>query len=105
MPFNISAGGAVPAMYILPSTRSNKKYMVSYNGKLIHFGAKGYLDYTQHKDYNRRELYRLRHHNDHINDPSKPGFYSWWLLWGPYTSIHRNLNYATKYLNLTLDPL
>lgn len=27
---------------IMRSTRKNKKYMVKYKGKTIHFGAKGY---------------------------------------------------------------
>lgn len=45
-----------------PSTRSDKKFMTrSPEGKIIHFGAKGYSDYIEHKDPKRRENYQKRH--------------------------------------------
>jgi hypothetical protein len=40
------------------------------------------IKHTQHKDEDRRQRYRDRHKNDHINDPYKAGFWSWWHLWG-----------------------
>lgn len=51
------------------SDRAGKKKMVlaskNVGGKtkykLIHFGAKGYSDYTKHKDKSRRANYRARH--------------------------------------------
>ena len=46
---------------IKASTRATKKYMVLYEGKWIHFGAKGYSDFTIHKDASRRANYRARH--------------------------------------------
>lgn len=45
------------------STRKDKKYMIEHNGKLIHFGAMGYEDYTKHKDDNRRDNYLRRARN------------------------------------------
>ena len=43
------------------STRKAKKYMVKNpNGKWIHFGAKGYEDFTEHNDKTRRENYLKR---------------------------------------------
>ena len=34
---------------VLLSTRKNKKYMViNPDGKMVHFGQKGYADYIQH---------------------------------------------------------
>ena len=34
---------------IFPSNRKNKKYMIrNPDGKMIHFGASGYADYTAH---------------------------------------------------------
>lgn len=51
------------------------------NIKKISFGAKGYEDYTIHKDPERRQRYRIRHAHDHIDDPSYPGFWSYHVLW------------------------
>lgn len=35
------------------STRKDKKLMVEIDGKKIHFGQKGYEDFTTHKDKER----------------------------------------------------
>jgi hypothetical protein len=44
------------------STRPEKKWMAVFeNGKTVHFGARGYQDYTQHKDPERMRRYKLRH--------------------------------------------
>lgn len=45
---------------IQKSTRKSKKFMVRYNGKLIHFGATGYQDFLDHNDPVRRENYLRR---------------------------------------------
>ena len=43
------------------STRKDKKCVVkSPSGKLVHFGAIGFEDYTKHKDNKRRENYLKR---------------------------------------------
>ena len=47
----------------------------------VHFGAKGYSDFTQHKSLIRKQKYHMRHIMDHINDPYKAGFWSYWVLW------------------------
>ena len=48
---------------IFPSNRKNKKYMIKNpDGKMIHFGASGYADFTAHKDKERRERFRKRNH-------------------------------------------
>lgn len=52
---------------ISKSSRPEKKWMAVFdNGRVVHFGATGYQDYTQHKDASRRERYSSRH-------PSGPG--------------------------------
>jgi hypothetical protein len=51
----------------------------------IHFGAKGYEDYTQTSDAEAKKSYRLRHAKDYIEDIAKPGAWSWWLLWNKPT--------------------
>lgn len=34
------------------------------NGKIVSFGAKGYSDFTLHKDSDRKDRYLSRHSND-----------------------------------------
>ena len=48
------------AIDLKKSNRKNKKWMVNYNNKWIHFGQKGYQDFTQHKDLDRRRSYLKR---------------------------------------------
>lgn len=63
------------------SKAKNKKYYVVYNNKKINYGDIHYEDYLIHKDEKRREQYISRHHKDKFNDPTKPGYYSLWVLW------------------------
>lgn len=69
-------------------TNSDKKYSVyasdGIKQKLIHFGAKGYSDYTIHRDEDRKNRYIIRHKNN--EDWTKKGiftsgFWSRWILW------------------------
>jgi hypothetical protein len=72
---------------ILESDKSDKKKYVAVfdtDGvkKTTHFGAKGYPDYTTHKDKDRRNLYIKRHKKDlETNDPTRPGYLSMYILW------------------------
>lgn len=49
------------------SSRPSKKYMVQVENtstgqkKTVHWGAKGYSDYLQHKDKDRRKRFQARH--------------------------------------------
>lgn len=76
-------------IYLSRSSNPRKKFMVKIkNGKTIHFGAKGYEDYTIHKDPERKQRYIDRHQSN--EDWSKSGidtagFWSRWLLWGEPT--------------------
>ena len=83
-----------PQLYRLyPSQTAGKKYDIylpnPHTGrtKKVAFGAKGYSDYTKHRDRARREQYRSRHRNDRIDDPFSAGFWSWYVLWGDSTSL------------------
>lgn len=84
------------------STLKTKKYDIwienpkTGNIKKISFGAKGYEDYSIHKDKERRERYRTRHKNDKIKDPTSSGFWAMRLLWGDSTSIDKNLRDVVK---------
>ena len=69
------------------SSRKNKKFKVKVfspaHTKIIHFGAKGYEDYTVHKDEKRKELYYKRHKVN--NDPFTAQFWANNLLWNKMT--------------------
>lgn len=67
------------------------------SGKAVRFGASGYSDYLQHKDEDRRQRYIERHRkNENWRDPETAGFWSRWILWGPYTSLKRNASHAAR---------
>ena len=73
-------------VYLSPSTRSGKKWMVEIDGKTVHFGASGYEDYTMHGDDKRKDSYIARHSSrEDWNDPHTGGFWSRWLLWNKPT--------------------
>lgn len=68
------------------SPNPKKKYRAIFeNGKHIDFGARGYSDYTIHKDRLRMRRYLHRHSGMGENwSPSgkyTPGYWSRWLLW------------------------
>lgn len=65
-----------------------KKYQVTFleGGSTVKFGAKGYSDYTMHKDPERMHRYLIRHRRrENWSDPKTPGFWSRWLLWSAPT--------------------
>ena len=70
------------------SRNKNKKYYVVYKGRVINFGQKGYSDYTQHRDEDRRKAYIARHSKIRnkegklvINDKTSPSYWSLKILW------------------------
>ena len=67
------------------STRKNKKYMLVLDNKKIHFGAKGYEDYTIHKDDKRKDNYIKRHKKRENWDKINPGSLSRFILWNKKT--------------------
>jgi hypothetical protein len=75
--------------YILSkSNRKDKKWAITTpEGKTVHFGQEGYLDYTMHKDPVRKQAYISRHGAPSSREDwtksgiSSPGFWSKHLLW------------------------
>ena len=58
----------------------------------VPFGAKGYEDYTQHKNPLRRSNYLSRHRaRENWNAPRTAGALSRWILWGDSTSLQTNV--------------
>lgn len=75
-------------IYLARSSRADKKFMVNVDGKITHFGATGYSDYTKHKDPQRKQRYITRHQareNWTKSGIHTAGFWSRWLLWGEPT--------------------
>lgn len=64
------------------------------NGRTVKrsVGDSSMEDYTQHHDTNRRANYRQRHAKDlDTKDPTRPGYISYYVLWGDSTSFQENL--------------
>ena len=51
--------------------------------KVVSFGAKGYSDFTKHKNVTRKARYIKRHSGmgEHWSKPDTPGALSRWILW------------------------
>ena len=78
---------------VIRSPLATKKWRAEFSdGTHTDFGAAGYEDYTQHHDPKRRDAYIRRHAKDlATNDPTRAGYLSFYLLWGPSTSLAANL--------------
>ena len=90
---------------VKPSKVAGKKWTAVFdnNGrtKSVSFGAKGMDDYTITKDKDQRERYRTRHAKDlATKDPTRPGFLSYYLLWGDSSSLGENIKQYKKQFNL-----
>ena len=60
--------------------------------KTVPFGLKNADDYTITHDKEQRARYRQRHRKDlETNDPTRPGYLSYYLLWGAAPSLRANL--------------
>ena len=92
---------------IVPSKASGKKWTAFFKNKetgkikRTSFGAKGMDDYTITHDKVQRDHYRARHIKDlETHDFTRAGYLSYWILWGPSTSIEENTRYYKKKFNL-----
>ena len=94
-------GGGSSVRFVKAPASSSKKLVAIFapqphkgwmREKRVGFGAKGYSDYTLHRDKERRQRYRNRHAKDlrvkdGRRDPRRPGFLSMFVLWGDSTSL------------------
>lgn len=90
---------------ITESTNPKKKYTAVFEQdsgrkKTIHFGAKGYDDYTLKGDKEQRQRYRDRHDKENWNDPMTAGALARYILWGDSTNIKTNISSFKKRFNL-----
>lgn len=95
--------------YILTrSPQAGKKFRVTFpDGGKVDFGAKGYEDYTMHKNEKRKASYIARHRpreNWTSTGIKTAGFWSLWLLWNKKTinesikDIENNFSVHIKYV-------
>lgn len=85
------------------SKKKNKRFRVILdNGKAYDFGLDTGETFIDHHDKNKRLNYRSRHlgnetENNLINNliPS-PALFSYYLLWGPYDDIMKNIIYLNN---------
>ena len=85
-----------------PSRLATKKWTAIYdNGQRVHFGAKGYTDYTLGASDNKRQNYWNRHAKDlKVDNPVSPAFLSLYVLWGYSHSLKENIAYYKQKVDL-----
>ena len=83
-----------------------KEFDAYVEGRKVSFGAKGYSDFTQHKDEEREPRYIDRHkNNENWNDLTTAGAWSKGLLWNKATiresikSMENKFNINLKFKN------
>jgi hypothetical protein len=82
---------------VVKSPRAGKKLRAVFDidgrKKNVDFGAAGMTDYLLSGDEKKRDLYRERRKKDlETKDPSKAGFLSYYILWGPHTTLQQNID-------------
>jgi hypothetical protein len=87
---------------ISPSDKATKKYDAVFNidgkNRTVSFGAKGYSDFTHHKDEARKKLYLVRHQKtEDWNNPVTPGALSRWILWNKTTLRESISDYRRRF--------
>lgn len=88
---------------IKQSTNPYKKLMAIFvldnnKKKTVHFGAKGYEDFTQHKDEKRKEAYIRRHEvNEKWSDPLTAGALSRFILWNKPTILESTKDFIRRF--------
>lgn len=72
-----------------PGDKHKKVVKSCHNGeeKIIRYGARGYEDYTQHKDPERRANFRARHNCDSVKDKNTARYWACEDLWSVLTVV------------------
>ncbi len=88
------------------SKKKDKKFDAIIEGKkTVSFGAKGYSDYTIHKDPERKQNYVTRHKkNEDWSDPTTARFYAKHVLWNKPTLQEsvKDINKRCKDINVKI---
>jgi hypothetical protein len=101
---NRGGGANIKLISVHHSTAKGKKYTaILQEGDTqhtVHFGAKGYQDFTQHNDETRKQRYLSRHKKrEDWTDPLTAGFWSRWVLWNLPT-LKDSIENTVKRFNL-----
>jgi hypothetical protein len=99
----------VRTLIYLQSGTGSKKYkviIIKPNGqkKTVQFGAKGYSDFTIHKDKERKKNYESRHksrENWGISGITTAGFWAKWLLWNK-PSLQNSIQSTSRKFGITI---
>ena len=84
------------------SDKPHKKYMVKIGGRVSHFGAANYEDYTMHKDEEHKQRYIKRHEKrEDWNNILSAGYWSRWLRWNKPT-LQESIADMNKRFNLNI---
>ena len=91
-------------MEIKDSPRNSKRFVAQFpDHPPVHFGQKDPATgtYIDHKDKKKRELYIARHKkNEDWTDAHSAGALSRYILWGPTTSLEKNIRLYKKRFRL-----
>ena len=96
----------MPKVKLSRSTNKDKKWMLTVEYKegqrtrTIHFGAKGYTDYTMGATEQQRKNYRSRHAKEKNQNWDTAGRLSYDILWGSTRSVRTNFNAYKRKFNL-----
>ena len=93
----------------IQNTTNNKKFKVTIiypddRRKTVQFGAKGYSDYTIHKDKERMKRYDSRHasrENWTKSGIETAGFWSKWILWSK-PGFDSAVKYTSRKFNIII---
>jgi hypothetical protein len=91
---------------IIVSPRKNKRFRaVLSDNSTVDFGLLGANTYLDGADINTRENYRKRHYNSSVEKPLidnlviSPSLLSYYLIWGDYRDINKNVKVLNKLLS------
>jgi hypothetical protein len=86
------------------SPKRTKKWRVEIHGRVVDFGARGYSDYTMHKNHERMLRYIQRHQKrEDWKNPYTAGYWSRWLLWSKPSFAQALQNLRKKLGPIKLD--
>ena len=69
------------------------KFKVGGRTETVNFGLAGSKTYVSGRTWAEKEQYLARHRpNEKWSDPTTPGSLSRYILWGPHTSLNKNIS-------------
>jgi hypothetical protein len=81
--------------------RLTAKFKIGGRTESVSFGLKGGKTYVDGRSWAEKEQYLARHRlNEKWSDPTTAGSLSRYILWGPHTSLEKNVNSFKKRFKL-----